>query len=247
MPAEHVHAHPYPLVFATLSGDHLYGFASTDSEFDLRGAHLLPLAEIVGLDEPKETVNTIYEHDGMEIDLVTLDLKLFIGRLLKSDGAVLEQLYSPHVLHTSPVHDELKELGKRCITRHHARHYLEFSAEKWKAFIGDGVPKVEMLLYGYRALLAGIHLMRTGEIEANLQHLNEDFQLPYLSELSARKRTGTEEGAMGNADLEFHEGEYRRLTDMLVAERDRGKLPERSDARADLNDLLVRTRLAQEL
>ena len=31
--------HPYPLVFATVSGAHLYGFASPDSDWDLRGVH----------------------------------------------------------------------------------------------------------------------------------------------------------------------------------------------------------------
>ena len=34
--ASHIQAHPYPLLFATLSGAHLYGFASPDSDFDLR-------------------------------------------------------------------------------------------------------------------------------------------------------------------------------------------------------------------
>jgi uncharacterized protein len=32
-----VKLHPYPLLFATISGAHLYGFPSPDSDFDLRG------------------------------------------------------------------------------------------------------------------------------------------------------------------------------------------------------------------
>jgi len=43
-----VDAHPYPLVFATISGAHLYGFPSADSDFDLRGVHLLPREQVVG-------------------------------------------------------------------------------------------------------------------------------------------------------------------------------------------------------
>ena len=38
--------YPYPLVFATISGAHLYGFPSPDSDYDLRGRHLLPLREV---------------------------------------------------------------------------------------------------------------------------------------------------------------------------------------------------------
>ena len=33
-----VAAQPYPLIFATISGAHLYGFPSPDSDYDLRGA-----------------------------------------------------------------------------------------------------------------------------------------------------------------------------------------------------------------
>ncbi len=34
-----VDSQPFPLLFATISGAHLYGFPSPDSDFDLRGAH----------------------------------------------------------------------------------------------------------------------------------------------------------------------------------------------------------------
>lgn len=51
-----VAAQPYPLLFATISGAHLYGFPSPDSDFDLRGAHLLPVEKIVGLEVSDETI-----------------------------------------------------------------------------------------------------------------------------------------------------------------------------------------------
>jgi hypothetical protein len=51
-----VAAQPYPLLFATISGAHLYGFPSPDSDFDLRGAHVLPIEKVVGLDVRDETV-----------------------------------------------------------------------------------------------------------------------------------------------------------------------------------------------
>ncbi len=46
---------PDPVVFATVSGAHLYGFPSRDSDVDLRGVHLLPVEALVGLREPEET------------------------------------------------------------------------------------------------------------------------------------------------------------------------------------------------
>ena len=37
-----VAAVPHPLLFATISGAHLYGFASPDSDWDVRGCMVLP-------------------------------------------------------------------------------------------------------------------------------------------------------------------------------------------------------------
>jgi predicted nucleotidyltransferase len=45
-----VAAQPHPLLFATISGAHVYGFPSPDSDFDLRGAHKLPLEKVIGLE-----------------------------------------------------------------------------------------------------------------------------------------------------------------------------------------------------
>ena len=53
---ERVRAHPRPLIFATMSGAHLYGFPSADSDWDLRGAHVLPLPEVVRLEPGMETI-----------------------------------------------------------------------------------------------------------------------------------------------------------------------------------------------
>src|ERR1700730_15737597 len=125
---------PYPLLFVTISGAHLYGFPSPDSDCDLRGAHRLPLTEVVGLKTGQETVEKSGVHDGLEIDLVTHDARKFFGLLLKKNGYVLEQVLSPLVVHTTPAHEELKALAPGCITKHHAHHYLGFAATQWKLF-----------------------------------------------------------------------------------------------------------------
>jgi hypothetical protein len=65
---------PYPLLFATISGAHLYGFPSPDSDYDLRGVHVLPLPTVVGLDVGQETIEHAQIQDGVELDLVTHDL-----------------------------------------------------------------------------------------------------------------------------------------------------------------------------
>lgn len=235
--------HPYPLLFATISGAHLYGFPSPDSDFDLRGVHLLPLEEVVGLNPGNETIEKSGIHDGLEIDLVTHDAKKFFGLMLKKNGYVLEQLLSPLIVHTTPEHEELKALAPDCITKHHAHHYLGFAATQWKLFQKEDPPHVKPLLYVYRVLLTGIHLMRTGEVEANLVRLNETAKLPYIPDLIARKTGGPEKGRLEQADLEFHEQDYQRLTAELERAFEESRLPETARAAAAMNDLLVRVRL----
>jgi len=75
--------HPFPLLFATISGAHLYGFPSADSDYDLRGVHILPARDAVGLLPKQETVEFSGLREGIELDLVTHDALKFFTLLLK--------------------------------------------------------------------------------------------------------------------------------------------------------------------
>jgi predicted nucleotidyltransferase len=282
---------PYPLLFATISGAHLYGFPSPDSDFDLRGAHVLPIEKVIGLEVSDETVQQemlVPPHPGplpigcgeggaLEMDIVSHDVKKFFGLLLKKNGYVLEQLFSPLIVHTTPEHGELKEICRArhhsrssrgnvahspsdknqslltsaatgVITKHHSHHYFGFAETQWKLFLKESPRRVKPLLYVYRVLLTGIHLMRTGEIEAKLVRLNEEFRLPYIADLVARKLSGPEKSKLEDADVAFHELEYQRLRTELQAAHGASTLPElpSDETRAALNDLLVRIRLSAQ-
>lgn len=238
-----VEAHPYPLVFATISGAHLYGFPSPDSDFDLRGVHMLPLNEVLGLRTGPETIEKSGIHDGLEIDLVTHDARKFFGLLLKKNGYVLEQVLSPLVVHTTPDHAELKALAAQCVTRHHAHHYLGFAETQWSLFEKESPPRVKPLLYVYRVLLTGIRLMQSCEVEANLVRLNDAEKLPYLDDLIHRKLAGAEKERLTDADLSFHRGEYTRLRARLQESFEKSALPEAPETADALHDLLVRIRM----
>lgn len=236
---------PFPLLFVTISGAHLYGFPSSDSDYDLRGVHLLPLADVVGLKEGRDTIEVSADREGLEIDLVTHDAKKFFGLLLKKNGYVLEQLYSPLIVQSSPEHDELKQLAAGCVTRHHAHHYRGFAETQWKLFHKEIPRRVKPLLYVYRVLLTGMHLLRTGQVEANLLTLNAEAKLPYIDELVARKLAGPELATLPDANVAFHESEYQRLLGCLQEEFERSPLPETASAGTALHDLLVRLRLGR--
>ncbi len=240
---EAVQRQAHPMVFVTISGAHLYGFPSPDSDYDLRGVHVLPVRDVVALETGIETIEVSENQDGIQVDLVTHDIKKFFRLLLKKNGYVLEQLYSPLVVHTTPEHEELQKITKGCITRYHSHHYLGFAETQWKLLNKESPKRIKPLLYVYRVLLTGIHMMRTGEVEANLQHLNSSFKLPYLDELITRKLQGVEKSHLEEADMAVHEKEYARLQRELEQASQNSHLPERPSSKGALNDLLVRVRL----
>jgi predicted nucleotidyltransferase len=239
--------HPYPLLFATVSGAHLYGFPSADSDFDLRGAHVTPTTLLTGLDRVEETVKLAHVREGAEVDLVTHEVRKFFRLLLRDNGYVLEQLYSPLIVHTTPEHAELKAVARGCVTRGCVRHYLGFAENQWLLFTKESPRRVKPLLYVFRVLLSGIHMMRTGEVNASLPECNRSVGLPYVGGLIARKVAGGEQGALTGGDVDFYEREYLRLRELLAAEAERSALPDAPTAREGLRDLLRRIRLMAPL
>jgi len=113
---------PRPL-FATVSGAHLYGFESDDSDLDLRGAFVAPLDQVLRLRAPEETISIQQMRDGVELDWVAHDVLKFARLMTKRNGYVLEQLFSPLVVAGGPWLDELREIGEGFVVRHLFHHY----------------------------------------------------------------------------------------------------------------------------
>lgn len=231
---------PDPVLFATVSGAHLYGFPSRDSDVDLRGVHLLPAADLVGLRDPDETRSRMWERDGLEMDLVTHDLRKFVRLMLRRNGYVLEQLLSPLVVHTTATHEELVALAPGVLTSHHAHHYRGFAATQLRLFERSG--ELKPLLYTFRVLLTGIHLMRSAEVQAHLPTLLGEVDAPaYLPELVAAKA----EREHGAADVDHLRvrSDVERLQVMLDEAQQVSALPQTPVVHDALHDLVVRVRL----
>ncbi len=230
---------PYPLSFATVSGAHLYGFPSDDSDFDLRGVHVTPPAPLLSLSPPRETIEDASTEDGPLDELVTHDARKYAALLLRNNGYVLEQIFSPLVV----VEGDLarwRALARTCIARKHVGHYLGFAQSEWTQFHRRPEKTVKRLLYVFRVMLTGIHLLRTGEVEANLTVLNEEYGLAYVPELVAAKRANGEAAALppGRA-LAFYEREYDRVRALLIEAHEQSTLPDETPgAREALDDFL---------
>jgi predicted nucleotidyltransferase len=230
----------YAPLFVTVSGAHLYGFSSPDSDIDLRGCHLLPLRAVIGLDTPQETLERNLDWAGIEIDLISHDLGKYLRLLVKNNGYVLEQILSPLVVTGQDFLDKLRPLAKRCITRHHYHHYRGFLATQRKLLDKQEPKLVKSLLYAYRVVLTGIHLLRAGEVEAFLPRLADTFGMPFLHELIAQKRV--EKGAAEGLDWSVHDGRLTQLEAAMEEAYRMSTLPEERDRRA-VHEFLVEHRL----
>jgi len=240
---EAVKNHTYPLLFATIDGAHLYGLPCAKMHFSIRGVHVLPIEQMIGLDLPEDLVELTERADDADLELSTHDVKKFFQLMLNDNGHVLEQIYSPLVVFTSDEHDELKEIGKSCLTRLHCYHYLGLADAQWQMLGKENCKKVSQLLSVYRIVLTGTHLMNAATIETNLKSLNQTFALSYLDELLERARE--DDAALNEIEWNFHKEEYERLREVLEDAADATMLPERSNARGALNDLLKRVRMTQ--
>ncbi len=246
--AEH---QPHPRLFVTLSGADLYGFPSADGDYDMRGAHVLPLRHIVrgslnsgGLDTIEGmTVEVVDKDRAPEMDLVSHDIGKFLRLALKGNGYVLEQLLSPLVVETSPWHDELLAIAPGLVTAKVYHHYRGFFTNQEKLYDRRGEKRVKGLLYRYRVALTGIHALRTGAIEANILALNDWFGSGRIPDLIEMKMSG-ELVALKNDSV--YVKEIESLEPMLDAAFAETTLPAQvpDKTRARVEDLLWRCRTA---
>ncbi len=230
------------LVFVTVSGAHLYGFPSPDSDVDLRGTFAAPVAQVLSLDKPKETLEPKGYVGGIEVELVGHEIEKYLRLLVKPNGYVLEQICSPLIVLTSPAHEELRALALAGLSRKLYHHYAGFAAGEWRDFQKPGVGKtVKRLLYLHRVLMTGVVLLTEGVVEADLRRLNGRFGFD-LEPLIARK---TREQAEFDGDARPYTEQIGRLFERLEEARASSLLPEDVPNRAALSDFLVRLRLAR--
>lgn len=237
---------PEPLLFAGISGAHLYGFPSPDSDVDLRACHVLPVKALLGLHPPRPAFDRTWVIEGVEMDLVSHDLVKYVNLLLKPHGNFLEQLFSPLTVLDSPEAEELRYLMRHGgISRQVYQPYAGYARNRWLAWRGPaqaGAAPLKPLLYAYRVSLTGLHLLRTGEVNANLAELAPRYGLGHLLELIAAKAAEQVTLALPVAD---HDAALAALQEQIEAARDNSPLPPEPTNASALDDYVLRVRLAR--
>ena len=233
---------PHPLLFASICGSKLYGFDTPRSDRDVHGTHILPLNNLLGLAQPNPLSIVSKYPDPPGFEFSTHEIRKCFGLLVNHNANILEHVLSPLTITTTPDHSELQHIARTSITTHHSRHYLGMAQQAINLLLNKPSPQVKHALHMYRALLTGLHLMRTGRLEPHLPTLNQESQLPALEHLLQQRQDPTEPQTLTPQDIYLSIQEGQRLTKELETAADRSHLPRDLNAKPALNDLLLRIR-----
>lgn len=214
------------VIYRCIVGSRAYGLERDASDFDRRGVYLPPAAmhwSIYGVPEQLESPET---------EEVYWELEKFLKLALKANPNVLEALWTPLVEHASPLAREMLAMRGAFLSKLVYQTYNGYAMSQFKKLGQDlrvkGAIKWKHAMHLIRLLLAGIEVLRTGEVPVR------------VSEESRERLMLVRDGKMAWEDVDrwrvaLH-GEFER------AFLETG-LPERPDYER-VNAFLVRARLA---
>lgn len=170
--------------FYAVTGSHIYGFDSPDSDIDVRGLHVAPAEEYASLRTPASevTVNMDGVTEGFgayaDVDLRSYELKKFGSLLAKANYNVVELVFeAPTVMNGIPLEmDALEALIREYLPMNVPHAYLGMAKSNYYKHLGpektEGYdPRPKKFLYVYRGLLGATYVLEHEDIEADIHTL----------------------------------------------------------------------------
>ena len=142
----------FEILYACESGSRAWGFASDDSDYDVRFVYLRQCEQYLHLkplrDVCEAELNDIYDINGW-------DLKKFFTLLLKSNPAIFEWASSPIVYKTSDKWNKIERILNYYLdTKTLLYHYLSMVKNQVRMYLQDEQVRYKKYLYALRPLLA---------------------------------------------------------------------------------------------
>jgi uncharacterized protein len=207
------------VIYAVEAGSRAWGFASPDSDYDVRFLYAHPSREYLRIDQPQDTIERI---EG-DLDLSGWDIFKALRLLRKSNPPLMEWLFSPVVyVELIPHIEKLREVARRnysssAVYYHYSRmayrNYRQYIANK----IADGATEVptKKYLYVVRPIVALLYLEQHQALPpTNFLETLRDSEIDSetrkaILDLVGKKQTGLELGMSSpipvlNAFAELH-------------------------------------------
>ncbi len=140
------------ILHAVESGSRSWGFASPDSDYDVRFVYMRDLPYYLGLQEKKDFINWELNET---LDISGWDLSRVLQYLHKSNATVFEWANSPVVYRSTKMWDEVKALmGEYFSCKSCMYHYYGTARKNNEAFLQEEQVKYKKYFYVLRPLMA---------------------------------------------------------------------------------------------
>jgi len=200
-----------------ISGSHLFGFESPDSDTDYRGCFQVVTNKFLTTRNVKDVLeyktikdglseDDIHDKDIYDKDAVLDELGKEVGLLLAGNCNHFEHLFAKQLL-TSPEHMELQRIFNEQMNLNGIYlSYRGMAHQNYKKFILGGKHTVKKYLYVLRGLMAGSWVLDNGTIEPNISVLAQEFDSLVTMELVDLKKRGMEKDTV-NKNLDKYNKE----------------------------------------
>jgi predicted nucleotidyltransferase len=149
-------------VYACVVGSRAYGLAGPDSDTDRRGVYCPPTPLFWHLDKPPTHL------DGPAEEQFSWELERFCGLALQANPTVLECLWSPLVERCTEIGRDLLTVRRAFLSRRLADTYGNYAADQMARLDAvrrrTGEVRHKQAMHMIRLLMAGVHVLETGEI-----------------------------------------------------------------------------------
>ncbi len=143
--------HQIQILYAVESGSRAWGFASPDSDYDVRYIYIRSREDYLGLDQPKDTIEGPLDE---VLDFSGWDIRKALVLLRKTNPSLQEWLHSPIVYRNTPAWEKLSASFSPFFSiRKNMYHYLSMVSTDWNKMLTADQVKLKRYLYILRALL----------------------------------------------------------------------------------------------
>lgn len=140
------------------SGSRAWGFASPDSDYDVRFVYVRKFEDYLALDEPKDTIE--WQLDEV-LDINGWDLKKALRQFARGNATLFEWSGSPVIYRTTPEWARIREVAEQYFSEKAAiYHYYGTANHTYMEYLQGETVRYKKYFYALRPLLAAQYIER---------------------------------------------------------------------------------------
>lgn len=140
------------ILYAAESGSRAWGFASPDSDYDVRFIYVRPKDFYLRLDKPRDVVE---QSVNDQLDINGWDLNKALRLLHNANPTLIEWFSSPIVYRKTDFFQRFQPMiGQFFSKKHSLYHYMHMAERDYHKHLGEETIKVKKYFYMLRPLLA---------------------------------------------------------------------------------------------